>query len=269
MPSNLEHGCWHIPSGLVAPVTAAEVSGCGWMSCDRRPGGPHGELRGSGTDIPAPQAASRGGAGREVEPTQETWCSGGFGPRAPGSTWLCSLPTALGLSPCHQVRHWDTPAFVVRWLCAQSVHTAARGGGSGQSALDLGGGALPHYHSGDRSGGPHARTASGPPPPPKAAQHGCQQGVGRVWGHGYRLPLRVACGCVSHTLGVPDVAPTLGWKLRQASSPHVPPKDLQLHPAELPSANTRARVRAWELPRHGRAPRHPARRCARRDVLTA
>lgn len=46
VPSWEQHGCWHSPSGLVCPVTTAEVPGCGWMSCDRRPGGPHGELGG-------------------------------------------------------------------------------------------------------------------------------------------------------------------------------------------------------------------------------
>lgn len=46
VPSWEQHGCWHSPLGLVCPVTTAEVPGCGWMSCDRRPGGPHRELGG-------------------------------------------------------------------------------------------------------------------------------------------------------------------------------------------------------------------------------
>ena len=55
-----------------------------------------------------------------------------------------------------------------------------------------------------------------------------------------------------------------GAEAKAGLSPHAPPKDLQLHPpGASQSADARACVRAGELPRHGRAPRHPARRRAR------
>lgn len=57
---------------------------------------------------------------------------------------------------------------------------------------------------------------------------------------------------------------SLGTEAKAGLSPHAPPKDLQLHsPGASQSADARACVRAGELPRHGRAPRHPARRRAR------
>ena len=85
----------------------------------------------------------------------------------------------------------------------------------------------------------------GPPPPPEAAQaRGASRGCGRVWGHvGTGRPLGVACGvCVVHPGGPVTLCPTLGWRLRQASSPHVPPRTFNYILRELPKVPTHVPV---------------------------
>ena len=221
-----------------------------------------------GTDIPAPQAAGRGGGSREAEPTQETRC-GWEGSRTPSTRehgsarlprhWAC---------PCHQKRalgHASVPSQEA--LRTEHAHSGQRWRAPGQSALDLGGGAPPCSSLRRQERGPHARTARAPAPTGSSPGTWCQQGVWTGLGtRGYRVTPRGGLRGVCRTpWGSCDAVPHPWVEAQAGLFPPCAPKDLQLHPAgAAQSANTRARVRAWELPRHGRAPRHPARRCARR-----
>lgn len=170
---------------------------------------------------------------------------GGFADPEHQGAWLCSAPTALGLSLSPEEGTGTRQRFQsggsVHRVCTQQPEAAGSWSerpGSGWGAHFLA------HHSGDRSVGPMPGQP-GPPPPPKAAQaRGASRGCGRVWGHtGTGRPLRVACGvCVVHPGGPVTLRPTLGWKLRQASSPHVPPRTFNYILRELPKVPTHVPV---------------------------
>lgn len=195
---------------------------------------------------------------------------GRFAAPEPQGAWLCFAPTAPGAVPITRRGRWDTPAFAVGEL---SMHRActpvARGGWApGQSALNLGTGAhfLAH-HSGDRSVGPVPGQPGPPAPTESSPGTRCPQGVQMGLGtRGYRATPRGGLqGTWRAPWGSPDAAPTPSGGGSGRPLPPCAPEDLQLHPAgAAQSADARARVRAGELPRHGRAPCHPARRRARR-----
>ena len=194
---------------------------------------------------------------------------GRFAAPEPQGAWLCFAPTAPGAVPITRRGRWDTPAFAVGEL---SMHRActpvARGGWApGQSALNLGTGAhfLAH-HSGDRSVGPVPGQPGPPAPTESSPGTRCPQGVQMGLGtRGYRVTPRGGLqGTWRAPWGSPDAAPTPSGGGSGRPLPPCAPEDLQLHPAgAAQSADARARVRAGELPRHGRAPCHPARRRAR------
>lgn len=180
------------------------------------------------------------GAGGRLSPPRRPGAGGEVRcPRAPGS--MAPLRScSAGRCPRHQKRALGHAGVSSRGAqCAQSVHTAARGGWApGQTALNLGTGVhfLAH-HSGDRSVGPM-------PPLKPAWAHGAHRGCGRVWGHaGTGRPLGVACRvCGVHPGGhlMPRPRP---WVEAQAGlSPHVPPRTFNYILRELPKVPTHVPV---------------------------
>ena len=247
------------PLGLVCPVTTAEAPGRGWMSCDQRPGG-----RGATQmDVPAPQAAGWGGGGREAEPTQETRCGwGGSLPQSPREHGSTSLLQCRALSPSPEEGAGTRQRFQSgSSVCTERAHSGQRWVGSGSERPESGhGGALPCSPLRRQERGPHAPTES-------SLGTRCPQRVRTGLGtRGYGATPRGGLqGTWRAPWGFSDAAPTPLGGGSGRPLPPCAPEDLQLHPAgAAQSADTCARVCAGELPRHGRAPRHPARRRARR-----